>query len=187
MYDFITIWSQAGGAVEFLGAILFLIFVLLRVLSAYVETRKNREEEKKQEALRQQQAEQPRLRDREKQEQQRRQKRSTVSSLESQDVFETKNRQQRQQALVRELTPQGEGQRFEADPGTFDVFRLVTTSIEATVKPTLESMTGIYDAAPATSEFQDQPLTLDIQKLLARPEGIRQAVLLAEIFKRPEF
>lgn len=89
--------------------------------------------------------------------------------------------------LSRELAPQGEGARFEAAPGTMDETQLVSPSIESTVKPTLESMTGIYEAKPTESELGGQPLTLDIQKLIARPEGIRQAVILAEILKRPEF
>jgi hypothetical protein len=89
--------------------------------------------------------------------------------------------------LSRELAPQGEGTRFEADPGTFDSTAIVSPSIEPTVKPTLESMTGIYEASPTSSEMQDQPLTLDIQRLIVRPEGIRQAIILAEILKQPEW
>ena len=98
---------------------------------------------------------------------------------------ETETRKPRS-SLSRELAEQGAGARFEADPGTLDTSHLEGPSLESTVKPTLESMTGIYEAAPNSTELGDQPLTIDIQKLITRPEGIRQAVILAEILKRPE-
>lgn len=101
-------------------------------------------------------------------------------------VEEATEGQPKRRSLSRELAPQGEGARFETAPGTLDANRIVAPTVEPTVKPTLESMTGIYEAAPTATELGDQPLTLDIQRLIVRPEGIRQAVILAEILKRPE-
>lgn len=112
---------------------------------------------------------------------QRKRPRSKASGAE-----ETSEGRSKRRTLSRELAPQGESARFDAAPGTLDADRIVAPSVEPTVKPTLESMTGIYEATPTVTELGDQPLTLDIQKLIARPEGIRQAIILAEILRRPE-
>ena len=89
--------------------------------------------------------------------------------------------------LVRELAPQGEGSRFDVRPGTLDGTLILTPSVEPTVQPTLESMTGIYDAPPGGEQAAQTPLAVDIFQMLTTPGGIRQAVVLGEILKRPEF
>jgi len=91
------------------------------------------------------------------------------------------------QALVKRLAPQGQGQRFEADPGTLDAASIVASTIDPTVKPELDSMTGIYeqDAAAKATRRTAPTIELHISDCLKTPEGICQAVLLAEILKRP--
>ncbi len=88
-------------------------------------------------------------------------------------------------ALSRQLAPQGEGSRFEAHPGTLGGLTL-TPTVEPTVQPMLESLTGIYDE-PTTSASQQSPLATELFQLLSTPTGIRQAVILGEILKRPEY
>ena len=89
--------------------------------------------------------------------------------------------------LVRELAPQGEGSRFDAQPGTLDASQILAPSIEPTVQPTLESMTGIYDAPPGGEQNAQTPLAVDIFRMLTTPGGVRQAVVLSEILRRPEY
>ena len=97
------------------------------------------------------------------------------------------DRSARGSPLVRELAPQGEGARFDASPGTFDSSLALTPSVEPTVQPTLDSMTGIYDAPPDSEHLAQTALAVDIYQMLTTPSGIRQAVVLGEILKRPEY
>ncbi|MDR0521042.1 MAG: hypothetical protein LBH00_04210 [Planctomycetaceae bacterium] len=83
--------------------------------------------------------------------------------------------------LVRQLPPQGEGRRFDAAPGTFDAAAVVAPSIDPSVKPQLESITGIYEQA-ANTPYSSASSPVNIAEWLARPENIRQAVITAEIF-----
>jgi hypothetical protein len=93
----------------------------------------------------------------------------------------------RKQALTKKLAPQGEGQRFEADPGTLDTARIVAPTFDPTVKPELESITGIYEQEATSIERRStQTVSLNIADWLAKPEGICQAVILAEILNRPK-
>lgn len=90
-----------------------------------------------------------------------------------------------QKALVKRLTPQGEGKRFEADPGTLDTGRILAPTIDPTVRPELESMTGIYEQGVMFADSSASAMTLDVANLLTKPEGIVHAVILAEILNRP--
>jgi len=95
----------------------------------------------------------------------------------------------RKKALVKALAPQGEGHRFVADPGTLDTTNIIAPSIDPTVKADLGSMTGIYDqqsaAARAATRKTAPTVELNLFNILQRPEGICQAVILAEIMNRP--
>ena len=88
-------------------------------------------------------------------------------------------------SLSRELAPQGEGSRFEVQPGTLDGSLVLTPSIEPTVQPTLDSMTGIYDTPPGSEHPNQVLLAADIYRMLTTPTGIRQAIVLGEILRRP--
>lgn len=92
----------------------------------------------------------------------------------------------KQQALTKKLSPQGEGRRFETDPGTLDTSRIVAPTFDPTVKPELESITGIYEQEATSIEKRPaSAMTLDIADWLAKPEGICRAVILAEILNKP--
>ena len=91
----------------------------------------------------------------------------------------------KRQALAKKLAPQGEGQRFEADPGTLDASQIVAPTIDPTVKPELDSITGIYEEGAQTARRTGATLNLNIADIFAKPEGIIQAVILAEILNRP--
>lgn len=95
----------------------------------------------------------------------------------------------RKKALVTQLAPQGEGHRFAADPGTLDAARIVAPTIDPTVNPALGSMTGIYEQQSAASRAATRrtapAVEMNLLDMLKRPEGICQAVILAEIMNRP--
>ena len=91
----------------------------------------------------------------------------------------------KRQALSKKLSPQGEGQRFDTDPGTLDTARIVAPTIDPAVKPELESFTGIYEEGATFADKSKPVLTLNIADYFAKPEGIVQAVILAEILNRP--
>ena len=91
----------------------------------------------------------------------------------------------KRQALSRALSPQGEGQRFNADPGTLDTTRIVAPTVDPTVKPELESITGIYEEGVQFADRSKSAISLDIADYLAKPEVIIQAVIFAEILNRP--
>ena len=91
----------------------------------------------------------------------------------------------KRQALSKKLSPQGEGHRFEADPGSLDAARIVAPTIDPTVKPELESITGIYEEGASFSDRSTPAITLNLADYLAKPEGVIQAVILAEIMNRP--
>jgi hypothetical protein len=97
----------------------------------------------------------------------------------------TTDTQPKRKALSRELSPLGEGARIEADPGTLDGRQIVASTVESTVKPELESITGIYETTAIPAEQNVQ--TLDLQKALLQPGGIRQGVIWSEILRRPEW
>lgn len=89
----------------------------------------------------------------------------------------------RRGTLNKELNPLGEGNRIEAAPGTLHTPQLAAATLRTKIKPELESLTGIYDIAPDSSEQKIQPL--DLSKMLTQPDGIRQGIIWAEILKRP--
>ncbi|MDR0328495.1 MAG: hypothetical protein LBI05_09395 [Planctomycetaceae bacterium] len=91
----------------------------------------------------------------------------------------------KRQALSRKLSPQGEGERFEADPGTLDPSRIVAPTIDPTVKPELESITGIYEEGALFADRSQPAIALNLADYLAKPEGIIHAVIFAEILNRP--
>jgi hypothetical protein len=93
----------------------------------------------------------------------------------------------KRQALSKKLAPQGEGERFEADPGTLDTTRIVMPTIDPTVKPELESITGIYEEGATFTDRTKSAINLKIADDLAKPEGIIQAVIFAEILNRRQF
>jgi hypothetical protein len=87
--------------------------------------------------------------------------------------------------LSKKLSPQGEGQRFETAPGTLDTAQIVAPTIDPSMKPELESITGIYEEGAVFAERAKPAIALNIADFLAKPEGIVQAVIFAEIFNRP--
>jgi len=91
----------------------------------------------------------------------------------------------KRQALTKRLAPQGEGERFGVDPGTLDAANIVAPTIDPSVKPELESITGIYEEGVQFGDRSKSALTLDIADYFARPEGIIHAVILAEVLNRP--
>ena|GEM_PF-1873733 len=91
----------------------------------------------------------------------------------------------RPQALSKKLSPQGEGHRFYADPGTLNVSQIVTPSIDPTVKPDLYSITGIYEEGALFADRSQPAISINLADTLAQPNGIIQAVILAEIFNKP--
>ncbi|MCL2005774.1 MAG: hypothetical protein FWG73_06380 [Planctomycetaceae bacterium] len=91
----------------------------------------------------------------------------------------------RRQALSKKLAPQGEGHRFEADPGTLDPSRIVSPTIDPTVRPDLYSMTGIYEQGVQFTGHSKPAIAINLNDCLTRPEGIVQAVILAEILNKP--
>ena len=91
----------------------------------------------------------------------------------------------RQKTLVKKLSPQGEGQRFAVEPGTLDAGNIVAPTFDPSVKPELDSITGIYEQGVTFGESARPAITLNIAGWLAKPEGICQAVLFAEILNRP--
>jgi hypothetical protein len=104
------------------------------------------------------------------------------------DIDNTPKEQKKiRQSLARELPQQGQGSRFEAAPGTFNNIQL-TPIVEATIKPDLDSLTGIYDQSTqnTTDNYQTQNI-IHIHNLLTTPEGIRTSVILSEILNHPNF
>ena len=91
----------------------------------------------------------------------------------------------KRRALSKELAPQGEGLRFETDPGTLDITHIVAPTIDPTVKPELDSITGIYEEGAQFADKSNPAVTLNIADYLAKPEGIIHAIILAEILNRP--
>jgi hypothetical protein len=184
-YWFEPLWSQGGG-----GIILLLLLVVAQALKAYFDARSARAEEGKISKKSTQQdsdAESDDYLSLQPKPRKERKRSSKKQSVLKETVISADNNRKIRGTLSRELAPQGEGTRFEAAPGTLDESQIVAPSVEPTVKSMLESMTGIYEASPTSSEPQSQPLTLDIQKLIAKPEGVRQAIILAEILKRPNY
>jgi len=121
-----------------------------------------------------------------KQRQSERQSPKKVRSLLGDSLSESPQKQAPKQALTKKLSPQGEGERFVADPGTLDTTRIVAPTFDHTVKPELESITGIYEQEATSMGRGSAPaVTLNIADWLAKPEGICQAVILAEILNRP--
>ncbi|MDR1964394.1 MAG: hypothetical protein LBQ50_11490 [Planctomycetaceae bacterium] len=184
--DIEPLWSQGGGE-QIFGAIIFLLLVLAQALKAYFDARSARAEEEKQQkkslhdpVFDVELNESPSFRTKPHRERKRTTRKQTLAN-------ETENTRKTRGTLSRELAPQGEGTRFETVTGTLNQYQYPSQMIEPTVKPMLESMTGIYEAAPVSSELRAQHLTFDVQTLIASPEGLRQAVLLSEILKRPEF
>lgn len=175
------LWAQQGqGIGEFIGVIVFLLIVFFQFLKTVFEARKGEAASAPPPRSRQEQSTEKR------QQPARRERESRPAAREAAPT-QTQEEQRNRGVLSRELAPQGVGQRFDVDPGTLDTSHLENASLEPTVRPTLDSMTGIYEAAPVSEESPDQPLTLDIQRLMARPEGVRQAIILAEILKRPDY
>ena len=95
------------------------------------------------------------------------------------------SRPPQRQALSKKLAPQGVGHRFDADPGALDTAHIVSPTIDPSVKPHLESITGIYEEGALFADRSQPAVTLDIADYFSKPEGIVQAVLLSEILKRP--
>jgi hypothetical protein len=101
------------------------------------------------------------------------------------NVYEMEYDLPKRQALSKKLPPQGEGSRFDTAPGTLDAAKVVVPMIDPTVKPELESMTGIYEQESTLTPKSSPPLSLNIVDWFAKPEGLCRAVILAEILNRP--
>jgi len=91
----------------------------------------------------------------------------------------------KRQALTKRLAPQGEGERFAADPGTLDTAQIVAPTVDPTVKPELESITGIYEEGAQFNDWSKSAITLDIADYFTKPGGVIHAVILAEILNPP--
>ncbi|MDR2117331.1 MAG: hypothetical protein LBP87_13215 [Planctomycetaceae bacterium] len=191
IYIIEPLWSQGGGE-QIIGAIIFLLLVIAQILKAYFDARSTKigEEKKHQKSIQKQELDDPfnnvLLSQTAKPSRERKRiarKQNPVTKTVPENIRKTRG------TLSRELAPQGEGSRFETTTGTLDASQIVTPSISPTVKSTLESMTGIYETPPANSELQSLALTLalDINKIITSPEGLRHAVILSEILKRPNF
>ena len=98
---------------------------------------------------------------------------------------EGNTRSPQRQALSKTLSPQGEGHRFDTDPGTLNTARIVAPTIDPMVNPHLESITGIYEEGAMFGDRVQPAITLNLADCFAKPEGIVQAVILSEILKRP--
>jgi hypothetical protein len=176
------LWGQ--GAEQLIGAAVFILLFIAQMIKAYFDARTVRGEEKRLKESDQELAELIEMEGQPKPHRER--KPPSRKQVVSNETVSEKRERKVRKAFRRELAPQDESARFVAVPGTLDKSQLVAPTIEPTVKPTLKSMTGIYDESPTSYEIPPQPLTLDIQNLIARPEGVRQAIILAEILKRPE-
>ncbi|GHT14998.1 hypothetical protein FACS1894170_12420 [Planctomycetales bacterium] len=91
----------------------------------------------------------------------------------------------KRQPLIRTLMPQGEGSRFDAAPGALDTSSIVSSAVEATVQPQLESLTGIYEQVQPYNESGGTNAA-GLPRFLTSMEDIRSAVVLAEIFGPPK-
>ena len=100
-------------------------------------------------------------------------------------ILDNKPKSGKRQALSKNLSPQGEGQRFDAAPGTLDTAHIVAPTFDSTVKPELDSITGIYEEGAVYTEQSKSAITLNIADCFTKPEGIIQAVILTEILNRP--
>ncbi|MDR1484118.1 MAG: hypothetical protein LBT09_04770 [Planctomycetaceae bacterium] len=99
----------------------------------------------------------------------------------------TKDQKNTRRSLARELPQQGHGSRFEAAPGTLNAIQLAPT-VEATVNPDLDSLTGIYDQPAQSSNDNSQSQNaINLYNILTTPEGVRNSVVLSEILNRPQF
>jgi hypothetical protein len=211
-YPIETLWSQAGGE-QIIGAIIFLLLIIAQILKSYFDARSARIGEEKNKPAQKKPVRKLTVDDQSDSVDLFSQTASSTSTFTQTQIqtFQTaqtkppreRKRATRKQSLTletvaetarktrgtlsRDLAPQGEGSRFETTTGTLNSSQIIASTIEPTVKPMLESMTGIYEASPTSSELQPQSLTFDIHKLIASPDGIRQAVLLSEILKRPHF
>ena len=190
---FLSLWAQAN---DFVGLIQALLVLLLIVVPAVIKYFSAKAAQKDQQRLAEKTLEQrlheafsavaedipeePVARPRPKPPKKRKQTTGTLVSADDRSPT-------RGTRLSRELTPQGEGSRFDVQPGTLDGSLTLTPSVEPTVQPMLESMTGIYDTPFGSEQSIQTPLAVDIFQLLTTPSGIRQAVVLGEILKRPEF
>jgi len=112
--------------------------------------------------------------------------RSESAWRDERSVFDDPNTEApRQKALIKKLSPQGEGQRFAVDPGTLDTTNIVAPTIDPTVKPELDSITGIYEQGVTFGETAKPAITLNLADWFTKSEGICQAVIFAEIMNRP--
>ncbi len=187
----LPLWAQRGGGGELLGLIIFILIVVFNVVKSMFEARSDEARKKAAGQMRAESDElefvsQPSVTASKRRERPKSKPQTTLRTSPPSSTLSRAEPQPVRSSLSRELGIQGEGARFYADPGTLDTSRLVAPSVEPTVMPTLESMTGVYDI-PAAVETGNQSSMLDLRRLLARPDGIRQAVILGEILKRPEY
>ncbi|MDR2754930.1 MAG: hypothetical protein LBC20_04425 [Planctomycetaceae bacterium] len=190
VYIIEPLWSQGGGE-QIIGIVIFALLVIAQILKAYFDTRSVQQtgtEKRLQKPIQNTELNDPlnsvslsqtTKRPRERKRSPRKQTLTTETASE--------HTRKSRGILSRELGPQGEGSRFETVTGTFNSSQIITSSITPIVKPTLESLTGIYDTPPVSSETQPQPLALNVKEMIADSEGLRQAVILSEILKRPNF
>ncbi|MDR2344816.1 MAG: hypothetical protein LBE18_02005 [Planctomycetaceae bacterium] len=90
--------------------------------------------------------------------------------------------------LSRELPQQGQGVRFNAAPGTLNT--VLAPSVEATVNPELESLTGIYDQPELdtnNNNIVSDTIKFSLNDFLTTPDGIKNSFILSEILNRPKF
>ena len=191
---FLHLWSQQQiGIAELLQALFLLLLIVVPTVLKFFGEQTAQKERKRltekdlkeklldafQTAVAEEPREEPVVRPRPKKERKRKQPELV---METDNEFPTRGT-----PLVRELAPQGEGSRFDAKPGTLDSSQILSPSVEPTVQPTLESMTGIYDAPPGGESSAQALLTVDLFRVLTTPNGVRQAVVLGEILRRPDF
>ena len=189
----LPLWAQQpkGFAELFQFLVVLLIFVVPAVIKYFAERTANKDRKRLEEqavenhlrdvflreSLGEETSEVTRVRPRPKKERKRKQAELVLGPVDEPPTHGT--------PLSRGLAPQGEGARFDAQPGTLDASQILSPSIEPTVQPMLESLTGIYDSPPGGEQPAQTPLAVDIYRMLTTPGGIRQAVVLGEILRRP--
>ena len=183
--DTLPIWAAADPILQIVGTILFIVFAILgQIFSARKESQKNQPEDQNRQLEREDDltiTNLPEVRSKVSKERLRRKvERETLTQS-----YRPAPVPQREERLANALQPQGVGARFDASPGTFDGAQIVASSVVPTINPILDSMTGAFDDHAQTNvRLKDN---LGLRQLLTTPQGIRQAVVLSEIMKRPDF
>lgn len=182
LFSFEILWCQrdGGGIGDFFGGLVILLLIALRVIHAVWGNRTNAvvaegqtplTAEEEQELIEQLEEEWEAL--------------HRANAVQESVEVEADYRPA-QSVFDRQSAPQEEGSRFDVKPGILGSSHLVVPPMEPSVKPTLESLTGVYEDAFTQTERTQEGAGADILSQLRHTTNIRQAFILAEIFRRPE-